>query len=138
MNRDSGRSFVWIMIVIAVGSLLLRIAIEKLMMFNIAQNEANAQANLKFISAALENYAKANQGVFPNDFSLLTKTTPPLLDNNYLALSPIKGYNYICSRMDASGYACQAAPDKCKVTANLIYSVSTGGLLVSEPCSRQD
>jgi len=138
MRRDSGRSFVLIMIVIAVVSFLLRIAIEKLMIFNIAQNETNAQSNLKFISAALENYAKAHKGDFPNDFSLLTKTTPPLLDNNYLALSPIKGYNYGCSRLDASGYACEALPDKCKLTANMIYSVTTGGLVVSEPCSRQD
>ena len=138
MKRNSGRSFVWIMIVIAVVSLCLRIAIEKLMMFNIAQNEINAENNLKLISAALENYAKAHNGVFPDDFSLLTKTTPPLLDNNYLALSPIKGYNYSCSRLELSGYACQAAPDKCKLTANTIYSVTTGGLFVSEACSKQE
>lgn len=138
MQRSSGRSFVWIMIVIAVVSLLLRIAIEKLMMFNISQNETNAQNNLKLISTALENYAKVNQGAFPNDFSLLTKSNPALLDNNYIALSPIKGYNYSCSRLELSGYACQAAPDKCRLTANTVYSVTTGGLLVSEACSKQE
>jgi type II secretory pathway pseudopilin PulG len=126
------------MIVIAVVSLLLRIAIDKLMMLNISQNENNAQNNLKLISAALENYAKDHRGVFPNDFTLLTKSTPPLLDINYLALSPIKDYNYTCSKLDASGYACKATPDKCRLTANTIYSVSTGGLLVSEKCSRQE
>ena len=138
MKRNPGRSFVWIMIVIAVVSLLLRIAIEKLMMLNIAQNETNAQNNLKLISAALENYAKTHKGVFPNDLSLLTKSTPPLLDVNYLALSPIKGYDYSCSRLDASGYACQAMPDKCRLTANTIYSVTTGGLFNSEVCSKQE
>ena len=138
MRRNRGRSFVWIMIVIAVVSLLLRIAIEKLMLLNISQNETNAQINLKLISAALENYAKDHKGVFPEDFSLLTKSSPPLLDINYLALSPVKGYNYSCSRLDTSGYACQAMPDKCRLTANTAYSVTTGGLLVSEACSRQE
>jgi type II secretory pathway pseudopilin PulG len=138
MKTSPGRSFVWIMIVIAVASLLLRVAIEKLMIFNIAQNEINAQNNLKLISTALENYAKAHKGIFPDDFSLLTKSTPQLLDNNYLALSPIKGYNYSCSRLDASSYACSAMPDKCRLTANTIYSVSTGGLFVSEACSKQE
>lgn len=138
MKRNYGRSFVWIMVVIAVVSLLLRIAIEKLMLFNIAQNELNAQNNLKLISAALENYAKAHQGAFPNDFSLLTKSNPPLLDNNYLELSPLKGYNYSCARLERSGYDCEAIPDKCRLSANMIYSVSTGGLLVSEPCSKQE
>ena len=76
MRRNSGRSFVLIMIVIAVVSLLLRFAIEKLMLLNIAQNETNAQNNLKLISAALENYAKNNNGIFPDDFSLLTKSKP--------------------------------------------------------------
>jgi len=138
MKRNSGRSFVWIMIVIAVVSLFLRITIEKLIMFNITQNEANAQNNLKLISAALENYAKAHRGVFPNDFSLLTKPSPPLLDIDYIALSPIRGYNYSCSRLDASGYACQAIPDKCKLSANTIFSVANGGSLGSEACSKQE
>ncbi len=123
---------------IAVVSLLLRIVIEKLMMFNIAQNENNAQNNLKLISTALENYAKAHNGAFPSDFSLLTKSTPPLLDKNYVALSPLKGYNYGCPRLELSGYACQAIPDKCQFTANVVYSVTTGGLLVSEACSKQE
>ena len=138
MKRNAGRSFVLIMIVIAVVSLLLRVAIEKLMIFNIAQNETNAQNNLKLISSALENYAKAHNGVFPDDFSLLTKSIPPLLDKNYLAFSSVKGYNYSCSRLELSGYACQATPDKCQFTANMIYSVTTGGLLVSEACSKQE
>jgi Tfp pilus assembly protein PilE len=136
--RNSGRSFVWIMIVIAVVSLLLRVAIEKLMMLNIAQNETNAQNNLKLISVVLENYAKNHNGIFPNDFSLLTKSTPPLLDIDYLELSPVRGYDYTCSRLDASGYACEARPDRCRLTANTIFSVTTGGLLVSEACSKQE
>ncbi len=136
--KKFGRSFVWIMIVIAVVSLLLRIAIQKLMTLNIAQNETNAQNNLELISAALENYAKTHQGSFPADFSSLTKSSPRLLDYDYLTLSPIKGYMYSCSRLDASGYTCQATPDKCGLSANAGFSVSTGGLLVSEACNKQE
>jgi len=132
------KSFVTIMIVIAVSALLLRITVEKLIKINIAQNESNASLTLKLISAALENYAKDNQGIFPVKISVLTKTSPPYLDKDYLTQSPFKGYNLSCSRLEASGYSCSAIPVKCRLSGNLIHSVSTGGLLISEECSRKD
>ncbi len=133
-----GRSFVTIMIIIALSSLLLRITVERIIKINIEQNESNAQVTLKLVSAALENYSKANQGVFPASLSFLTKTNPAYLDKDYIASSPIKGYNYVCSRIDPTGYNCSASPVKCNITGKMAYTITTGGLLVSEGCSRRE
>ena len=136
-NRRA-RSFVAIMIVIAVSALLLRITVEKLININIIQNEANAALTLKFISAALENYAKDHQGIFPLEISALTRTSPPYLDKDYIAQSPFKGYNFSCTRIEASAYSCSATPVKCRLSGNLIHTVTSGGLLISEECSKKD
>jgi len=138
IKGTGAKSFVTIMIVIAVSALLLRITVEKLIKINIAQNESNASLTLKLISAALENYAKDNQGIFPAEISVLTKTSPPYLDKDYVAQSPFRGYSFSCSRLEASGYSCSATPVKCRLSGNLMHSVSTGGLLISEECSRKD
>lgn len=122
------------MIVIATLALVLRFAIDRIIKFNISQNESNAQGTLKLISAALENFAKDNQGVYPANLSALTKSKPPYLDRDYITLSPSKGYNYACLRLEPSGYSCSASPVRCKFTGAIVYTTTTGGLLVSENC----
>lgn len=137
--RDSlARSFVVIMIVIAVSSLLLRIAIDKIMEFSILQNESVVQSNLKLISAALENYAKDNHGVFPENLTTLVNTTPPFLDKDYISEPVIKGYNYSCPSLEAASYSCLAVPTKCRITGRKIYTVTTGGSLSYEDCSGKE
>jgi type II secretory pathway pseudopilin PulG len=138
MDNIEGRSFVAIMIVIAVSALFLRIAIEQIIRINIIQNESNAQATLKLISAALENYAKDHLGAFPENFSLLIQTNPPYLEKNYISESPIKGYSYSCSRLEASSYGCSAVPVKCDLSGKKTYTVSTGGVFVLEECSKKE
>jgi len=123
-----------IMIVIAFLALVLRFGIDRIIKFNISQNESNAQGTLKLISAALENYALDNQGIYPINLSLLTKSKPPYLDRDYIILSPSKGYNYGCSRLEPSGYSCYASPVRCKLSGTVVYTITTGGLLVSENC----
>ena len=131
------RSFVTIMIVIAVSAFLLRFAVDRLIQINMSQNESNASANLKLISAALENYAKDNHGIFPAELATLTKTSPRYIQNDYTQV-PLKGYNFICSRLEPSGYSCSAAPVKCGLTGEIIHNVSTGGVLISEECSKKE
>lgn len=138
MKDTRARSFVTIMVVIAISSLLLRIAIEQIIKINISQNESNASSTLKLISTALENYAKDHLGVYPSELSALTQTSPPYLDKDYIASSTIKGYNYSCSRLEPSGYSCSANPTRCGLTGNMIYTISSGGLLISEVCSRKE
>lgn len=138
MNYLRGRSFVTIMIIIAIFSLLLRIAIKRIIKINIIQNESQAQTTLKLISAALENYAKDHLGTFPINLFILTKNNPPYLDKNYISASPLRGYEYSCLRLEASGYSCSAVPIQCELSAGMTYTISTGGLLISENCSKKE
>jgi len=124
------------MIVIALFALALRFGIERIIKITIGQNDAFAQATLKLISIALENYAKDHNGVFPDDLSVLIKNNPAYLDKDYITKSPIKGYEYNCSRLEASGYSCLATPTRCGLTGNMLYTVTTAGLVVSEVCSK--
>lgn len=126
------------MVAIALSALLLRFAAEKILLVISAQNESAAQANLKSIAAALDNYARNNQGVYPNSIFALTRSSPAYLDRDYIADSPIKGYTYSCARLDASGYNCYAFPSRCKLTGNLAFTVTTGNLLISEDCDTKD
>ncbi len=138
MKNRAGRSFVTIAIVIAISSLLLRIAIEKIITINITQNESSAQATLKLISASLENYAQDHLGEYPANFTALVKDNPSYLDRNYLLDSPLKGYDYNCSRLEASGYSCSAFPTKCSLTGKVVYTVTTGGLIIPEDCVKKE
>ena len=138
ISDNHGRSFIIIMLSIAALAFFLRIGIEQIIKINIAQNESNAAGTLKLVSAALENYAKDKDGSFPEKLSLLTQTTPPYLDKDYIEQVPIKGYSYVCSMLTPSDYLCSAVPVKCNVTGKIIYTITTGGLLISEKCSNKE
>jgi len=137
-RNKQAKSLVTTMIVIALASLILRFAIEKIMQINIAQNESNASSGLKLIVTALENYAQANQGVFPENLSLLTQASPPYLNKDYSLQTVIKGYIYSCSRLDSTGYSCSALPAKCGLSGRSAYTITTGGALIGEDCRKQE
>lgn len=136
LNRG-GRSFVTIMIVVALSALLLRLAIHKLIIYNIEQNQLLAQVNLKLLSTALENYALDNKNQYPERIDALTKKKPPYLERNYLAVPSVHGYEYDCPRLDPGGYNCSATPLDCKFSGKMVYSVSTGGLVIAESCDKK-
>jgi len=133
--NNKARSFVIIMLVIAIVALLLRVAIEQVIKGSSAQNESNATSTLKLVATALENYAKDHAGNFPSSVSALTQTSPAYIDKDYVTQSPAKGYIFSCPRLDASGYSCYASPTHCGLSGSKIYHVTTGGLSVSEDCS---
>jgi type II secretory pathway pseudopilin PulG len=138
IKGKKAKSFVTIMIVIAVLALILRIVIERVIDINITQNESNAQGIIKLISAALENYAKDNQGIYPTNLSLLTATQPPYLDKDDVTESPTKGYNFNCPRLETSGYSCTASPLRCKLSGKTIYTITTAGVLISQECEKKE
>lgn len=137
MINKKARSFVTVMIVIALSALLLRMAIHKIIIYNIEQNQLLAQVNLKLLSTALENYAKDNKGVYPANIEQLIKNNPPYLERNYLAVASVRGYEYDCQRLDPAGYNCTAQPIDCKLSGKTNYSVSTGGLIIAESCDKK-
>lgn len=140
MKNNCGRSFVTIMIIIAVSALSLRVLIDRLIKINIAQNESQASVTLKSIAVALENYADDHEGIYPLSLPALTESTPPYLDKDYATItqSPVKGYNYTCSRLDEAGYSCSGTPLRCNLTGTIAYTITTGGLLMQEECGRKE
>ena len=136
MKNKTGRSFVGIMILIAISALTIRIAIERIIEFTTAQNESSASGTLKSISVALENFSRNNKGAYPTNFVSLTQAKPAYLDKNYIAISPVKGYIYNCPKLDSTGYICSAVPVNCRLTGKTNYTISTGSLFFSEECAK--
>jgi len=125
------------MIVVGLSALFLRLGIQKMIIYNIENNQQLAQVNLKLFSTALENYAKDNKGLYPTNTGQLTKGNQVYLKKDYLAVSSVQGYEYDCRRLDQKGYNCFATPVHCMLTGKKIYSVSTGGLIITESCDNK-
>lgn len=138
MTTEKARSFVVIMIIVALSALALRFIVMQITRFNIEQNEANAQSTLKIISTALENYAKDHQSSFPQYLAMLVQSQSRYLDKDYTAFSSYRGYVYSCSKIESSGYNCSAVPLICGLSGNTNFSVSTGNLFVSQKCAKKE
>lgn len=138
LKEKRAKSFVLIMIVIALSAISLRVIAGRVIEITSSQNEAMAQSTLKSIATALDNYARDNQGVYPKALSVLSNSVPPYLDKDYASEAAIKGYSYSCTRLDSSGYSCYAFPTKCKLTGKLAFTVTTGNLLISEDCNKKE
>ena len=138
MINNKGKSFVTIMIVIAICAVVFRIVIDRVIKISIAQNESIAEGTLKLISAALENFARDNNGIYPSNFATLTKPVPPYLNRNYISLSSLRGYVYSCPRLESAGYSCFAIPSICKLTGENVFNVTTGGAITSEECNKKE
>jgi hypothetical protein len=136
--NKKAKSLVVIMLIVAVSAFILRFALIKAIRLNIGYNETVASATLKLVSAALENYSKANKGIFPSSISVLVTAEPSYLDRDYTKQFPIKGYLYACDRLDSLGYNCSAVPVKCNITGQKIFKVSTGSLYVSQDCRKEE
>ena len=121
-------TLVEVLIVISIITLLVTISMPGLLRERMAANEESARAALKEISTALENYVEKNSQ-YPVNFSDLVKANPPYLNYDYIAGSPIKGYNFTCQPFDTGGYSCSAAPQRCGLTGSKIYTITTGGML---------
>ena len=135
---NAARSFVVIMIVIALSAFCLRITIEQVMRMTIERNESDASAALKLISTALENYAKDNKGAFPQSLKSLVKTSPAYLKRNYISQSAIKGYSYTCPRLELDGYTCSAVPTRCGLTGKKVFTITTGESLTIDECKKKE
>ncbi len=138
LKNNKAKSFVAIMICVALASFLLRFAAEQLIRMSISQNEPAASSTLKSIALALDNYAKDHKNSFPESISVLNKSKPPYLDKDYTSFSSYKGYRYACPRLDSGNYSCVATPSICRITGLSIYTIGTGGVMVSERCSKEE
>jgi len=137
MFNRRAKSFVTIMVVVALAALLLRWGLHRIIIYGIQQNQLVAQVNLKLFSTAMENYAKDNKNVYPVSIDLLTKHNPVYLERDYLAATSVRGYEYDCQRLDAAGYNCTASPVNCQLSGKMVYAVSTGGLIMAQSCDKK-
>jgi hypothetical protein len=85
MSRK-GMTFVTLMLMMAVAALFLRFAIEQLIWWNLAQDEANAKETLRMISTAVENYAKDHMGAYPVNLSALYESKPVYIEKAYVRM----------------------------------------------------
>ena len=131
--KKRGFTLVEIMIVVAIIALLAAIAIPNLLRARITANESAAQATLRTISTALETYAAANNGAYPEAEGTLTSPTPPYLNRAYSG-ETVQGYTYTYSTLTTTAYCVQAAPSSA-ASGTKTFHVSQGGVLADGACS---
>ena len=128
MNKKSF-TLVEIMIVVAIIALLAAIAIPNLTRTKVNANNATAQASLKSIAVALENYYSINNS-YPASTSLLIGAAPPYLSKDYFT-GTHNGFTYTAT-LAAYSYSVLTAPiSSAQGTAS--YTITTGGVLVQNP-----
>lgn len=122
----SGFSLVEIVAVLGVITVLAAISIPNLLKAKITANDATAQAVLKSIANALENYVAINS-VYPNSTTLLMGAQPPYLSVDYFS-APYAGFTYTPVIAEYS-YDITAVPTTMGQTGTASYTISTGGSL---------
>ena len=131
-----GFTLVEIMIVVAIIALLASIAIPNLLRARITANESAAQATLRTISVAIETYAAANSGVYPDAESKLLPASlggtadPPYLNKAYNGVTE-SGYKYAYT-LTTTNYTVTARPINCTTSGTKSFQVTTGGVLFTD------
>ena len=128
-RKNNAFTLVEIMIVVVIIALLAAIAIPNLLRSRNQAQEATAQANLKLIANALENYAAINSE-YPTVTSTLMGVTPPYLSVDYFT-GTYNGYTFTHSLASYS-YLINAYPANTGVSL-ASYSITTGGVLTINP-----
>ena len=137
MQGHSGKGFLTFILIIACIALFLRFFIVQIIRINSAQNESDALETLKLISTAIENYSRDHLSVYPESIEMLLRSDPPYIDKDYVSESVVKGYMFNCPRLETTGYSCYAEPVKCQISGTRHFTVTTGGVIVTEECDKK-
>lgn len=129
-NNQAGFTLIEIMMVLAVVSLLVTVAIVEGVKARKQANEANAVANLKGIASGFEIYAARSGGTYaPAEESNLQF----LVDANCLyqdlsSLAQVGNFRYIVGSVGPGGYDIRAMAIN-SALADHNYQIITGGIL---------
>ena len=126
--KNKGFSLVEVLIAVAIIALLAVIAIPNLLINRVNSNETYAQATLKSISNALENFYSINT-VYPTDPNDLIGVNPPYLNKDYFT-GIHHGYTFTHSLQQYS-YTVIAAPISSS-QGKRSFTISTGAVLTAE------
>lgn len=129
--RAIGAYFGLPLIIALSATIAITIANPNLLRARRQVNESYAQATLRTISTAIENYYAANER-YPSGEYDLKYAHPPYLTRPYHN-ETIFGYKYSLNFTEA-GYEVIAAPSKCGITGRKNFKIVTGGFISEEDC----
>ena len=127
IHQYFGFTLVEMTLVVGIIGVLSAIALPNLLRNRMSANEAMAQATLKTIASALENYYAVNTR-YPADTNTLLTSAPPYLNKDYFS-GTHGGFQFTAVLTDFS-YSVNAAP----INANQgtkSYTITTGAVLSS-------
>ena len=124
-NFKKGFTLVEILVVVAIIALIAAIAIPNLIRARVNANEAAAQATLKAISNAMENYASINSK-YPSTTTAVLGVTPPYLNKDYFT-GNFNGYSFTSTLGDYA-YTIRAVPTSSSMGI-ASYTITTGAVL---------
>ncbi len=127
-HSRKGFSLPEILIVVAIIAILAAIGIPHWLRVKINANDAAAQATLKAVSTALENYM-ASYSVYPSDPNDLITGSPPYLTKDYFT-GTHNGFTFSPNITEYT-YSVTATPATMGSTGTRSYTMTTGGVLTA-------
>lgn len=125
-------AYLSILVILTVIGLMIALAIPNLVRARLDANFAAAKASVKTISTAIETYAVANNGKYPDSEYELVYKNPAYLSQSYNE-KEIAGYRYFLD-LTTNTYKIVAEPVSCNVTGNKVIVLEKGGELQEKDC----
>ncbi|MDO8662307.1 MAG: type II secretion system protein [Candidatus Omnitrophota bacterium] len=129
-NKLSGFSLVEIMFVVFIISFLVSLAVVEGVVLRKKANEANAQANLKYIATGFEIYAAGHGGAYSsgNETDLQFLVEAKCASQDLVSIGQIGNFRYVVDSITPTGYDIRAMAVNTAL-ADHNYQISTGGLI---------
>ncbi len=129
-KRKHGFTLVEIMVVMAIVSLLVSIAIVEGVQFRKQANESNCMANLKAIASGFEVYSARHSGLYApvDELSLQFLIDDGCLFQDLVSMNQVGNFRYVIASVNAAGYDIRALAIN-PALADHNYQIITGGIL---------
>ncbi|MFA5004855.1 MAG: prepilin-type N-terminal cleavage/methylation domain-containing protein [Candidatus Omnitrophota bacterium] len=134
--RKSGFTLVEIMMVMAIVSLLVSVAIIEGVQFRKQANESNCMANLNAIASGFEIYSARHSGLYAQqeEFNLHYLIADGCLFQDLVLLNQVGNFRYVVASIGQAGYDLRALAVN-PALADHNYQIVTGGSLLRSDTS---